>query len=78
AMPESYQRLLLDCMVGDQTLFTRFDGVQIAWELLDPVLDAWQNGKVPLAEYPAGSDSFSEADAIVAADGRQWRKLTAK
>jgi len=78
AMPESYQRLLLDCMVGDQTLFTRFDGVQIAWELLHPVLEAWHKGKVPLAEYPAGSDSFSEADAIVAVDGRQWRKLIAK
>lgn len=77
-MPESYQRLLLDCMVGDQTLFARFDSVQIAWEMLHPVFEAWQNDRVPLAEYPAGSDSFPQADALMAADGRQWRKLIAK
>jgi len=77
-MPESYQRLLLDCMVGDQTLFARFDSVQIAWELLQPVLDAWQRGQVPLAEYPAGSDTFAEADAVVAMDGCQWRRLSEK
>jgi len=75
-MPESYQRLLLDCMVGDQTLFTRFDGVEIAWQLLTPVLDVWQAGQTPLFEYPAGSDSFPEADALLATDGRQWRKLS--
>jgi glucose-6-phosphate 1-dehydrogenase len=77
-MPESYQRLLLDCMVGDQTLFARFDSVDIAWELLHPVLEAWQSGQAPLAKYPAGSDTFPEADAVVAADGRQWRSLSAK
>ena len=77
-MPESYQRLLLDCMVGDQTLFARFDGVQIAWQLLAPVLESWQDDPTPLAEYPAGSKSFPEADALVAADGRQWRRLSAK
>ncbi len=58
-MPESYQRLLLDCMVGDQTLFARFDGVQVAWELLNPVLETWQNEQAPLAEYPAGRASYS-------------------
>ncbi len=77
AMPESYQRLLLDCMVGDQTLFTRFDSIAAAWELLDPVLQAWATDEAPLAEYPGGSDSFSQADAIPAADGRQWRSLSA-
>ena len=41
-MPEAYQRLLLDCMAGDQTLFTRFDGIEISWRLLLPVLEAWQ------------------------------------
>jgi glucose-6-phosphate 1-dehydrogenase len=75
-MPESYQRLLLDCMVGDQTLFTRFDSVEIAWQLLTPVLEIWQNGQTPIFEYPAGSDSFSEANALLATDGRQWRKLS--
>ena len=41
-MPEAYQRLLLDCMVGDQTLFTRYDSVELAWRLVTPVLEAWQ------------------------------------
>ncbi len=75
AMPESYQRLLLDCMVGDQTLFTRFDSVAAAWELLDPVLKTWATDETPPPEYPAGSDSFPQADALLAADGRRWRSL---
>lgn len=76
-MPESYQRLLLDCMVGDQTLFARFDSVAAAWELLDPVLRNWAANQDPLPTYPAGSDSFPQADALLAADGRQWRRLSA-
>lgn len=75
-MPESYQRLLLDSMVGDQTLFTRFDGVEAAWQLLQPVLEAWENDDAPPAEYPAGSEGFPQADALIGADGRQWRPLT--
>ena len=74
-MPEAYERLLLDCMTGDQTLFTRFDAVDLAWRLLMPVLDAWHDGKTPLPEYPAGSESFPQADALPAADGRRWRRL---
>jgi len=74
-MPEAYQRLLLDCMLGDQTLFARQDGVQIAWQLLTPVLEVWQNDDYPLYEYPAGADSFPEADKLIESDGRKWRKL---
>ncbi len=77
-MPEAYERLLLDCMLGDQTLFTRFDSVDLAWQLLMPVLDAWHDGHAPLAEYPAGSQSFSQADALLANDGHRWRPLTTK
>jgi len=73
--PEAYQRLLLDCMVGDQTLFTRQDDVEIAWRLLTPLLDAWQNDDSVPYEYPAGSDSFPEADNLIESDGRKWRKL---
>ena len=76
-MPEAYQRLLLDCMVGDQTLFTRYDGVEIAWQLLTPVLEAWQNNETAPYEYAAGSDSFAEADSLIEADGRERRKLSA-
>ncbi len=74
-MPEAYQRLLLDCMAGDQTLFTRFDGIEISWRLLMPILDAWQRGSQRPYEYPAGSESFPQADALIEADGRQWHRL---
>jgi glucose-6-phosphate 1-dehydrogenase len=74
-MPEAYQRLLLDCMAGDQTLFTRFDSVEAAWQLLTPVLKAWEKSPEAPAEYPAGSESFPEADALVETDGRQWHGL---
>jgi glucose-6-phosphate 1-dehydrogenase len=74
-MPEAYQRLLLDCMVGDQTLFNRYDSVEVAWQLLMPVLQAWQNDDSVPYEYPAGSESFPDADKLVESDGRKWRKL---
>jgi len=75
SMPEAYQRLLLDCMVGDQTLFTRQDDVEVAWRLLTPVLKAWQNDDAAPYEYPAGSSSFPQADSLIESDGRQWREL---
>jgi len=74
-MPEAYQRLLLDCMLGDQTLFTRQDGIEAAWNLLMPILDAWENRDSALEEYPAGAESFSAADKLIESDGRKWRKL---
>lgn len=74
-MPESYQRLLLDCMVGDQTLFTRFDDIEVSWRLLMPVLETWQRSEQPPFEYPAGSESFPQADALPEADGRKWHAL---
>ena len=74
-MPEAYQRLLLDCMAGDQTLFTRFDSIEVSWQLLMPVLEAWQRSREKLPEYPAGSESFPQADAVTEADGRQWYRL---
>ncbi len=74
-VPEAYQRLLLDCMAGDQTLFTRFDGVEVAWRLLTPVLEAWQNDDSVPYEYPAGGCSFPRADRLIESDGRRWRKI---
>jgi glucose-6-phosphate 1-dehydrogenase len=75
SLPEAYQRLLLDCMVGDQTLFTRQDGVEVAWRLLTPVLETWQNDDAAPHEYPAGSSSFPQADNLIESDRRRWRKL---
>ena len=74
-MPESYQRLLLDCMTGDQTLYTRFDGIEVTWQLVMPVLEAWEHSGEKPHEYPAGSESFPQADALLEADGRAWHGL---
>jgi glucose-6-phosphate 1-dehydrogenase len=76
--PEAYERLLLDCMLGDQTLFVRTDGMETSWSLLSPVLERWKNGgtdggRFPLASYPAGSWGPPEGDALLAKDGRSWR-----
>jgi glucose-6-phosphate 1-dehydrogenase len=76
AVPEAYQRLLLDCMIGDQTLFTRYDSVEIAWNLLTPVIEALEKEQTEPHIYPAGSDSFAEADRLIEADGRKWRKFS--
>jgi glucose-6-phosphate 1-dehydrogenase len=62
-------------MLGDQTLFTRYDSVETSWQLLTPVLEAWQKDAASPYEYPAGSGSFSQADHLVEADGRRWRKI---
>jgi glucose-6-phosphate 1-dehydrogenase len=75
-VPEAYQRLLLDCMLGDQTLFTREDDVEVSWTLLTEVLEAWKKDSTDLVRYPAGCCSFSEADALIESDGRKWREIT--
>jgi len=74
-MPEAYQRLLLDCMVGDQTLFARQDGVETAWGLLTPVLEAWKASDSAPFAYPSGCQSFAQADSLIESDGRCWRRL---
>jgi glucose-6-phosphate 1-dehydrogenase len=62
-MPESYQRLLLDCILGDQTLFTRHDSISTSWEILNPVMELWQqNG--PMASYPAGGRGPQAQNAL--------------
>ena len=74
--PEAYQRLLLDCMVGDQTLFMRQDSIETAWKLLTPILQLWENGDCVLHEYPAGDESFPAADNLIESDERKWRSLS--
>jgi len=76
APPTAYETLLLDCMLGDATLFNRSDAVMLAWELVDPVLDHWrERGGQGLAFYPAGSWGPAEADALIERDGRRWQRL---
>lgn len=76
-LPEAYERLLLDCMLGDQTLFIRHDDVEAAWSLLDPVLEVYQADEAgsSLCSYPAGSWGPAESDALLERDGRRWRTL---
>jgi glucose-6-phosphate 1-dehydrogenase len=74
-LPDPYKRLLLDCMVGDQTLFTRQDDVEVSWQLLTPILRAWEQAESPPCTYSVGCDSFAEADRLTETDGRQWRKV---
>jgi glucose-6-phosphate 1-dehydrogenase len=72
AIPESYERLLLDTLTGDASLFTRADEVETAWGLMDPILEAWTSNSQPLAMYEPGSWGPAEADDLLARDGRQW------
>jgi glucose-6-phosphate 1-dehydrogenase len=71
-----YERLLLDAMLGDATLFAHRDGVEATWALMTPVLEGWKNGpKMDFPNYPAGTWGPEAADALLAKDGRKWRKL---
>jgi glucose-6-phosphate 1-dehydrogenase len=72
--PEAYERLLLDALVGDATLFTRRDEVEAAWALFDPLLQAWDSAQA-VPTYEAGSWGPKEADDLLAEDGRTWRRL---
>lgn len=71
---DAYERLLLDAMVGDATLFIRSDEVNQAWQILEPILDAWSQNTVPVYQYPAGQWGPAEADQLLAKEGRKWRK----
>lgn len=74
---EAYERLLLDCMVGDQTLYNRQDEVEVSWKLLETLLEAWKKDSLGLEVYPGGdgAESFVAAEKIIERDGKKWRKL---
>ncbi len=74
--PEAYERLLLDAMAGDATLFARRDEVENAWRYIDAIEAAWHDNPRPpaMAEYPAGSWGPAEADLLLAEFGHRWRK----
>jgi glucose-6-phosphate 1-dehydrogenase len=74
ALPEAYERLLLEALRGDASLFTRSDAIEAAWRLLDPVLKGWEAQDFPpLASYEIGSWGPDMADQLPARDGRCWR-----
>jgi glucose-6-phosphate 1-dehydrogenase len=71
-----YETLIYDCMIGDNILFQRADGVEAGWKAVQPFLDAWKTaGADGLVDYKAGSEGPSEADDLLTRDGRHWRKL---
>jgi glucose-6-phosphate 1-dehydrogenase len=70
---EAYERLLLDCMRGDATLFMRRDGVEQAWRFVTPILEEWDaESRAPIPQYEPGSMGPPEADELIARDGRRW------
>jgi glucose-6-phosphate 1-dehydrogenase len=72
--PEAYERLILDTMRGDATLFARDDEVEAAWAICDPILEAWSQMPGPLPQCPAGSQGPEEANALLG-EGESWRQL---
>jgi glucose-6-phosphate 1-dehydrogenase len=72
--PDAYERLLLDCMLGDPTLFTRSDEVEAAWTLIDGIESVWHEGEPPLEPYPAGTWGPPGADRLLAREGRKWHR----
>lgn len=72
SLPDAYERLLLDVMTGDASLFTRADEVEAAWGIIDPIIKIWEAGKEPLAEYDPGTWGPAESDELLAHDGRSW------
>jgi glucose-6-phosphate 1-dehydrogenase len=73
--PEAYERLLLDCMHGDPTLFTRIDETLLAWKLVDTIVAGWSKERSVLPQYEPGTWGPKEADQLIERDGRTWRRL---
>jgi glucose-6-phosphate 1-dehydrogenase len=73
--PEAYERLLLDVMAGDPTLFMRRDAVEAAWRWVMPILDRWAESSAPVPIYAAGDWGPEEANRLIQATGREWRQL---
>lgn len=74
--PDAYERLLMDVVRGDPTLFMRRDEVEAAWTWIEPILEAWQDADEPPTSYPAGSWGPSAAIALVEREGRTWHEET--
>jgi glucose-6-phosphate 1-dehydrogenase len=74
SIPDAYERLLLDVLKGDASLFTRGDSIELAWALVDQIFDGWASDKAPpLSIYKPGTWGPAEADTLVAHDGFRWQ-----
>ena len=74
AGPDAYERLLLDAMLGDPTLFARRDEVETAWTLMQPILDGWDELPTPVYPYESGSWGPTRAESLMRRDHREWRR----
>ena len=73
SLPDAYERLLLDAVTGDASLFTRSDEIEMAWRFIDPIIDAWESPNAqPPASYEPGSWGPPEADEFIGRIGRDW------
>jgi glucose-6-phosphate 1-dehydrogenase len=73
-LPEAYERLILDAMLGDATLFTRIDEVEEQWALVDAIVAAWARDRPAFPNYSAGTWGPTAADELMERDGRAWRR----
>ena len=73
-LPEAYERLILDAMLGDATLFTRIDEVEEQWKLVDAIVAAWARDRPAFPNYPAGTWGPPSAEELLRRDGRSWRR----
>ena len=73
-IPEAYERLLLDCLLGDATLFTRADEVEEQWSLVDAMVAFWKRDRPSFPNYAAGTWGPAAAEALMRRDGRMWRR----
>jgi glucose-6-phosphate 1-dehydrogenase len=74
-MPEAYQRLLLDCLIGDQTLFTRQDSVVLTWKLLQPIIDEWDKNREDIFIYKSGISKIDPAEDLIRKNGHSWNSI---
>lgn len=71
-VPEAYENLIFDAVRGDSTFFAHWDEVELSWQYVQPILDAFEEDSVPLHQYPAGSNGPEASDQLLAEDGFKW------
>ena len=76
-IPDAYERLILDGLLGDQTLFVRNDAVEKSWRLFKPLMEAWErnDAATPLCFYPAFSEGPKEAEELLEGGSWRWREI---
>ena len=75
SVPDAYERLILDALMGDPSLYPRADATEIAWSLCDPIEEGWKSQTTPPHTYTPGSWGPKESNDLLARDGRKWRRL---